>query len=566
MQKTTICVGEDSSHSSPAPAWVPHGRQSSTNFSSVRPSHRLQFFMNCSSVGCSPSGTDCSSVGPPQGHKPCQQTCSSVGSSLSMGHRSCQEPAPAWASHGVTASFGCIHLLRYGVLNGLQVDICSTMDLHGLEVDICSTMDLHGLQGDSLPHHGLHHGLQGNLCSEVELQAKYTAAAVVTRYAETVPGAVLEELVLQDNSTTAPGHSQDRLGVRALRPLAVLMSLTGIPGLPPSLPRAPCQPLPQPCLSRAALQLPAALPGLATGPLSQAHPQAQGRAWLSPIPREVPDAWGCPRAHSPAELAWKSNSWEGNALASGLPLGPVPILDDTCGEEIFPNIQSKTPLVQLEAISSWSITSYLGEETDPHLSTTSPQVVVESDKVSPQPPFLQAKQPQFPQPLLIRLVLQTLHQLRCPSLDTLQPLNVSLVVGGPKLNTLFEVWPHQCQVQGHNHFPSPAGHTIFDTSQDAIGFLGHLGTLLAHVQLAPVGLHGVVVAQVEDLALGLVEPHTIGLGPSIQPVQIPPYNLPLLKQINTPAQLGVICKLTEGALDPFIHIVDKDIKQNWPQY
>ncbi|KAK4829054.1 hypothetical protein QYF61_001859 [Mycteria americana] len=50
-----------------------------------------------------------------------------------------------------------------------------------------------------------------------------------------------------------------------------------------------------------------------------------------------------------------------------------------------------------------------------------------------------AKQSQLPQPLLIRLVLQTLHQLRCPSLDTLQHLNVSLVVGGPKLNTVFEL-------------------------------------------------------------------------------------------------------------------------------
>ncbi|KAK4823949.1 hypothetical protein QYF61_008335 [Mycteria americana] len=175
-------------------------------------------------------------------------------------------------------------------------------------------------------------------------------------------------------------------------------------------------------------------------------------------------------------------------------------------------------------------------------------VGVESDKVSPQPPFLQAKQPHFPQPLLIRLVLQTLHQLRCPSLDTLQHLNVSLVVGGPKLNTVFKVRPHQCQVQGDNHFPSPAGHTVPDTSQDAIGFLGHLGTLLAHRwhttgtpiqpdidhhpqvlfhQAAfqplfpkPVALHGVVVTQVQDLALGLVEPHTIDLGPSIQPVQI----------------------------------------------
>ena len=35
----------------------------------------------------------------------------------------------------------------------------------GLQVGICSTMDLPGLQGHSLPHHGLLHRLQGNLCS-----------------------------------------------------------------------------------------------------------------------------------------------------------------------------------------------------------------------------------------------------------------------------------------------------------------------------------------------------------------------------------------------------------------
>ncbi|KAK4823675.1 hypothetical protein QYF61_005646 [Mycteria americana] len=129
----------------------------------------------------------------------------------------------------------------------------------------------------------------------------------------------------------------------------------------------------------------------------------------------------------------------------------------------------------------------------------------------------EAKQPQFPQPLLIRLLLQTLHQLRCPSLDTLQHLNVPLVVRGPKLNTVFQPL-----------FPKP------------------------------VVLHGVAVAQGQDLALGLVKPHTIDLGPSIQPVQVPLQSLPTLKQINTPTQLGVICKLTED--------IDKDIKQNWPQH
>ncbi|KAK4827829.1 hypothetical protein QYF61_021913 [Mycteria americana] len=86
-------------------------------------------------------------------------------------------------------------------------------------------------------------------------------------------------------------------------------------------------------------------------------------------------------------------------------LRPVPMLDNTFGEEILPNFQSKPPLAQLEAISSCPVTCYLREETNTHLATASFQVVVESDKVSPQSPFLQAKQPQFPQPLLIRLVL-----------------------------------------------------------------------------------------------------------------------------------------------------------------
>ncbi|KAK4824093.1 LOW QUALITY PROTEIN: hypothetical protein QYF61_010604, partial [Mycteria americana] len=243
-----------------------------------------------------------------------------------------------------------------------------------------------------------------------------------------------------------------------------------------------------------------------------------------------------PLHHVPKHLIQTSFKYLQGWRLNHFPGQPVPMLDNPLGEVKFPNIQSKPPLAQLEAISSCPITCYLGEETDPHLSTTSFQVVVESDKVSPQPPFLQAKQPQFPQPLLIRLVLQTLHQLRCPSLDTLQHLNVPLV--GPKLNTVFEVRPHQCRVQGHNHFPSPAGHAIFDTSQDAIGFLGCLGTLLAHIQPAvnqhsqvllcqaafqplfpkPVALHGVAVAQVQDLALGLVKPHTIDLGVSKPPL------------------------------------------------
>ena len=87
------------------------------------------------------------------------------------------------------------------------------------------------------------------------------------------------------------------------------------------------------------------------------------------------------------------------------------------------------------------------------------------------------------------------------------------------------VWPHRCRVQGLDHLPTPAGHAVPDTSQGATGLLGHLGTLLAHVQLAvdqhpkvlfcsaalqqlfpkPVALQGVVVTQVQDPALDLVK-------------------------------------------------------------
>ena len=55
------------------------------------------------------------------------------------------------------------------------------------------------------------------------------------------------------------------------------------------------------------------------------------------------------------------------------------------------------------------------------------------------------------------------------------------------------------------------------------------------------GPAGLVVTQGQEQAqaLGLVEPQTSGLSPSMQPVQIPLQSLPALQQINTPTQLSV---------------------------
>jgi len=71
--------------------------------------------------------------------------------------------------------------------------------------------------------------------------------------------------------------------------------------------------------------------------------------------------------------------------------------DHSFSKEIFPNIQSEPPLTQLEAIAPHPIASYLGEETNTCLTTSSFQVAVESSKVSLQPPLLHTKQSEFPQ-------------------------------------------------------------------------------------------------------------------------------------------------------------------------
>ena len=64
----------------------------------------------------------------------------------------------------------------------------------------------------------------------------------------------------------------------------------------------------------------------------------------------------------------------------------------------------------------------------------------------------------------------------------------------------------------------------------------------------------------------VVELHPTGLSLSIQSVQIPLQGLPTPMQSNTSTQLGVICRLTEGALNPLVQVINKDIKQNMPLY
>ncbi|RMC19225.1 hypothetical protein DUI87_03830 [Hirundo rustica rustica] len=82
----------------------------------------------------------------------------------------------------------------------------------------------------------------------------------------------------------------------------------------------------------------------------------------------------------------------------------------------------------------------------------------------------------------------------------------------------------------------------------------------------PVMLQGVIVAKVQDSALGLIKLPLIRLCPSIQPFQISLQSPPAFQQIDTCSQLSVIHKFTNQRFNTLIHIINKNIEQNWPQH
>ena len=82
----------------------------------------------------------------------------------------------------------------------------------------------------------------------------------------------------------------------------------------------------------------------------------------------------------------------------------------------------------------------------------------------------------------------------------------------------------------------------------------------------PLFVIGIALTHVQDLALGLVEPHAVHAGPLLKPVKVPLDGIPSLQRINHTTELGVICKLADGVLSPTVYVIDEDVKQYWSQY
>ena len=126
-------------------------------------------------------------------------------------------------------------------------------------------------------------------------------------------------------------------------------------------------------------------------------------------------------------------------------------------------------------------------------------------------------------------------------MDLLQQVHILIVLGAPELDAVLQVRSHERRVWGQNLLPWTAGQTSFHAAQDMVGVLGCKSTLPGHVELLinqhpqvfllrvalnpfsvqPVLVFGIAPTQMQDLALGLLEPHEVCKGPPLQPVKVP---------------------------------------------
>jgi len=102
-----------------------------------------------------------------------------------------------------------------------------------------------------------------------------------------------------------------------------------------------------------------------------------------------------------------------------LPGQPVPVLRHP-QSEVLPHVQTELPVLQFVPIAPRPVTGHHWKESGPTLLPPTLKILISFYKVPSQPSLLRAKQAQFPQPFLLREMLQSPHHLCSPPLDSLQ--------------------------------------------------------------------------------------------------------------------------------------------------
>lgn len=138
---------------------------------------------------------------------------------------------------------------------------------------------------------------------------------------------------------------------------------------------------------------------------------------------------------------------------------------------------------------------------------------------------------------------------------------------------------HQSGVQGQNLLPHSAYHDAFAAAQDVFGFLGCKCPVLAQVQhlihkqpevlLCWASLNPFISHPVSEPGCPLVMCRTLLI--LIVFTQTCFYKLVQtslddnlsLRFVSHTAQLGAVCRLPEGALNPNFCVIDEDIKEYW---
>ncbi|KAK4829553.1 hypothetical protein QYF61_005222 [Mycteria americana] len=286
----------------------------------------------------------------------------------------------------------------------------------------------------------------------------------------------------------------------------------------------------------------------------------------SEMPRHSlqPETWVA--ACFPGSSVWnRRRLWIGRDLYR--PSSPNPLQEQ--GHLSLDQVAQSPTQPDLECFQGWGLRCLSGQPVPvPH----HPHLLEGCCKVFPQPSLLQAEQPQLSQPGLVGEVLQPSDHLCGPPLDPLQQLHVLPVLRTPGLDAALQVGSQQSGAEGQNHLPPPAGHAAFDAAQDTVGLLGCKHTLSVHVQLfihqypQPVLKPRIALTQVQDPAVGLVEPHEVHMNPFLKLVQVPLGGIPSFWHVNCTTQLGVICKLAEGALNLAVNVIDENSEQHWSQY
>lgn len=261
---------------------------------------------------------------------------------------------------------------------------------------------------------------------------------------------------------------------------------------------------------------------------------------------------------------------------------PVSVLHCPHCEKVFFDVQTDPPVFQVVPVASDPVVAHHYTEPGSVLLAPSLQEFIHITEIPLS--LLQAEQPQlsaFP----LRRLLQSLHHLCVPLLDSLQYIHVSVYRRAQNQTRIPAVASSMLSRAKGPSLPWSADNTLSNAAQDTICPLFCKGNGGSCSAWCPLGRLNVFYCQAA-LQLGGLSTHCALaysspgarllqfsllnfmrlLSPLVQPVRVPLDGSTTLWHTSHSAQLGVIRKRVGGALCHSVRVINEDIEQDWSQY